>query len=135
MNSDVAVSVQAWCSLGAILGVWSWFFKTRVGCRLVFFGPLGLWACFYRLLACEGSQIWSNFDKFFGSQAKFKLRAIAGNPKVGTGWPAYSHTWYSPTNLPVPDLHFGDGNEGIIVVDWSGGMENSDGAFLRIAVD
>ena len=64
MNSDVAVSVQAWCSLGAILGLFgAGFFKTHVGCRLVFFGPLGPWACFYRLLACVGSQIWSNFDK------------------------------------------------------------------------
>ena len=34
MNSDVAVSVRAWCSLGAILGLFgAGFFKTRVGCR------------------------------------------------------------------------------------------------------
>ena len=83
MNSDVAVSVQGMVYLRPnTSNVWSWFFQ----------GLRGSWACFYRLLACAGSQIWSNFDKFFGSQAKFKLRAIAGNPKVGTGWPAYSHT-------------------------------------------
>ena len=69
------------------------------------------------------SWFWSNFYKFFGSEAKFKLRTIAGNPEIGAGCPAYSPTRYSPTNLPVPDLHFGDGNKGIIVVDRSGGME------------
>ena len=94
MNSDVAVSVQAWCSLGAILGLFgAGFFKTHVGCRLVFFGPLGPWACFYRLLACVGSQIWSNFDK---SNLSYKpLKATLKLARAGL------HTAIPDTVLPI----------------------------------